>query len=65
MTNKKKPTVKLIGEDGNAFLILGRVTSALKRAGYTEEEREQYYTEATSKDYDHLLAVTAEWVNVE
>ncbi|QJB22384.1 hypothetical protein [Listeria phage P100plus] len=32
MTNKKKPTVQMTGEDGNAFLILGRVTSALKRA---------------------------------
>lgn len=29
----EKPTVKLIGEDGNAFSIMGHVKKALKRAG--------------------------------
>ncbi len=27
-----KPTVKLVGEDGNAFSIMGRVKKALMRA---------------------------------
>jgi hypothetical protein len=30
-----KPTVKLVGEDGNVFSILGRVKQALRRAGQT------------------------------
>jgi hypothetical protein len=29
-----KPKVKLIGEDGNAFLIMGKVIKALRRAGF-------------------------------
>ena len=32
-----KPTVKLIGHDGNAFSITGRVKQALKRAGGDKE----------------------------
>ena len=59
-----KPTVKLIGEDGNAFAILGKVSKALKKAGLTEEAK-KYMEEATSGDYNHLLAVTMEYVDVE
>jgi hypothetical protein len=64
MMEKEKPTVKLVGEDGNAFAILGRVKSALKKAGLTEEA-EQYHKEATSGDYDHLLRTTLLYVNIE
>lgn len=61
---KEKPTVKLIGEDGNAFAIMGRVTGALKDNGYTKEEIDEYKKQATSGNYDNLLRVTAEWVNI-
>jgi len=57
-------SVKLIGEDGNAFYILGKVKKALTREGY-KELAEQYYREATEGDYNHLLATTMEYVNVE
>ena len=53
--------VKLVGEDGNAFAILGRVSAALKRAGMPEKARE-YTARATAGDYDHLLQVTLECV---
>lgn len=56
--------VRLIGEDGNAFIILSKVMRAMKRAGIPEEEIEQYHNEATSGDYDHLLATTVKWVEV-
>lgn len=58
-------TVKLVGEDGNAFAILSRVDRALKDAGVSQAERDLYRTNATSGDYDMLLAVTNSWVNVE
>lgn len=61
---KNKPTVQLSGEDGNAYAILGATSKALQRAGYTQEERDQYYNEATADDYDHLLQTTMKWVNV-
>lgn len=56
--------VELIGNDGNAFAILGAVQRDLKRAGVSKEERDAYFTEATSGDYDNLLRVTAKWVNI-
>lgn len=58
-------TVPLVGEDGNAYLIMARVNAALRRAGVSKEERDQYYIEATAGDYDNLLRVTMEWVEVE
>ncbi len=56
--------VTLVGEDGNAFAILGRVKRALQRAGHSDLA-EAYMKEATSGDYDHLLAVTMDYVEVE
>ncbi|MFA5558163.1 MAG: hypothetical protein WDA59_01700 [Methanofastidiosum sp.] len=56
--------VELIGQDGNAFLILGKVQKALRRAGVSEEEVKQYYEEATAGDYNHLLRTTMDWVEV-
>ena len=55
--------VKLVGEDGNAFSILGRVSAALKRAGHGDAVK-AYTDEAMSGDYDNLLRVTAQTVNV-
>lgn len=60
----EKPTVTLIGEDGNAFSILGKVKKALKRAGYDKEYIDQYTYEATSGDYDHLLRITMNYVHI-
>jgi hypothetical protein len=56
--------VKLIGRDGNAFAILGAVQKELKRAGAPKEDLDAYFKEATSGDYDHLLATTLKWVKV-
>lgn len=56
--------VELLGHDGNAFYILGAVDRELRRAGVSQEERDSYREEATSGDYDHLLAVTEQWVNI-
>jgi len=60
-----KPTVNLIGEDGNAFAIMGRVRKALKQAGADQEYIDKYLGEATSGDYDNLLAVSMKYVDVE
>ena len=57
--------VKLIGEDGNAFYILGKVQSALRRGGKGKEFIDNFMKEATSGDYNHLLATVMEVVKVE
>jgi hypothetical protein len=56
--------VQLSGNDGNAFAIMGAVRSALKKAGATPQELEQYQEESMSGDYDNLLRVASQWVNV-
>lgn len=56
--------VELIGQDGNAFYILGAVSRALRRAGVSSEEIDQFNKEATSGDYDHLLQTAVKWVSV-
>jgi hypothetical protein len=58
-------SVQLSGNDGNAFAIMGAVKSALKKAGATSEEMSQYVSDSMSGDYDNLLRVAMEWVEVK
>ena len=60
-----KPTVNLVGEDGNAFFILGKVKKALRKFGCSNEYIDNYITDATSSDYNHLIQTTMEYVNVK
>jgi len=66
-TTTKYPdiVVDLSHIDGNAFSIMGAVTREMKRGGVSREEIDAYRKEATSGDYNHLLAVTGNWVSVE
>ncbi len=66
MSEIKYPEIKvqLTGTDGNAFAIMGAVTSALRKAGVPKQELDAYYTESTSGDYDHLLQTACRWVSV-
>ena len=54
-TGLKRPVVQLVGEDGNAFAILGRVRRAMRQAGWPREKVEEFLREAMSGDYDRLL----------
>ena len=57
--------VQLVGEDGNAFSILGRVRMAMKKHGISEDVRDEFMREATSDDYDHLLRTCMAWVTCD
>lgn len=59
----QKPIVKLVGTDGNAFAIMGKVARALGQAGKPELVQ-PYMDEAMAGDYDHLLRVTMKYVDV-
>lgn len=63
--SKTNVTVKLIGESGNAFAIMGKVLQEMKRAGVSKEIQDAYKNEARSGDYDNLLRVTMDYVEVE
>jgi len=62
--SKTSVKVKLLGVDGSAYNILGIVTKALKRNGH-KDLVEEYKKEAMSGDYDNLLRVTMDYVEVE
>lgn len=74
-SNERNPTmpkfdtrlveIDLSGPDGNALMILGRAMNALRDAGATSEQVAAYRDEATAGDYDNLLKVTYDWVNLE
>ncbi len=65
--NVKYPQVhvQLVGLDGNAFSVLSRCLEEMRRAKLSPEEREAFHKEATSGDYNHLLATCMEWFDVE
>jgi hypothetical protein len=56
--------VKLIGTDGNAFALLGKVRRGLVSAGATGEDIQLFLEEAMNGDYNHLLSTCMDWVNV-
>ncbi len=58
-------SVKLIGENGNAFNIIGKVRKEMKRNGVSNDEIDLFINEAMSGDYDNLLRTCMKYVNVE
>lgn len=58
-----KPQVEL--DDGNVFVIIGRVSKALKRAGQREKADEWVRRAAACHSYDDVLRIMFEYVEVE
>jgi hypothetical protein len=56
--------VKLTGQDGNAFAILGACQRAARRAKLSESDIEKFKQEATDGDYNHLLQTCMKWFNI-
>jgi hypothetical protein len=57
--------VKLIGEDGNAFAIIGRVSRCLKAAGADPVDVKAFTSRCMQQpSYDHLLNFVQDWVVV-
>lgn len=63
----KYPQVKfsLSESDGNAFMIIGGVREAMRRAGISKEEIEAFSKEAKSGDYDHVLQTVMKTVETD
>jgi hypothetical protein len=55
--------VKLTGQDGNAFNLLGLVRKAILQSNQPELA-DAFMREATSGDYDHLLQTCMRYVEV-
>jgi hypothetical protein len=59
-----KIKVKLVGSDGNAFAVLGKVKEAMRKGKVPAEDISAFMKEAMSGDYDNLLATCCDWVDV-
>ena len=66
MTKPKYPNikVKLTGKDGNAFAVMGRVTKALQRNGVSKVIQNEFFLDASSGNYDHVLQTAMKYVDV-
>lgn len=51
----------LVGQDGNAYNLMGYTAVALREEGLGHLENKMY-KEATSGDYNHLIVVCNEYV---
>ena len=57
--------VRLVGEDGNVFAIVGRVTAALRRAGERDAAKAFPARAFACRSYDEVLRLVMETVEVE
>ena len=54
-TITKKVNLTLVGQDGNAFNLMGLFQRQARREGWTKEEIDCVLDECRTGDYDHLL----------
>lgn len=59
-----KPKLKLVGREGNAFAVLGAAERVARKAGWDRDRIDGLLKEATSGDYNHLLATVQQHFNV-
>ena len=62
--SKYNVTVHLTGKYYNTFGVVRAVKKALEQAGASQSDIETFQSEASSNDYDDVLRVAMEWVNV-
>ncbi|MFC3862523.1 hypothetical protein ACFOPQ_17305 [Deinococcus antarcticus] len=60
-----QPTVELLGQNGNAFNVLGRCQRAAQKAGWTPEQIQAFREEAMRGDYDHLIGTAMKYFDVQ
>lgn len=65
MSDPLYPEVKvtLVGSDGNAYAIMGKVSKALKAAGHGDVV-DKFQEESMAGDYDNLLRTACKYVTV-
>lgn len=59
-----KPKCKLIGEDGNAFYIVGKAIKALEKAGMSDKTDELSQNYSKCKSYDELIRLVGDYVEI-
>ena len=64
MSNTKLPKCKLVGTDGNVFVLIGRVSQCLKKAGQPEKAKEMSERAFKAGSYDDVLSMFSEYVEI-
>lgn len=64
-TVPKRPKMKLVGQDGNIFAILGRASRLLKKNGQPEQAKEMADRVYQSGNYCEALDIISEYVETE
>lgn len=59
-----KPKCKLIGEDGNVFIIIGKVRRTLRSHGMKEEMQEYTTKCENAKSYDEVIRISNDYVEI-
>lgn len=62
---KSTVTVKLVGENGNVFVVIGKTVKELQRAGHHDLAKEYKEKCFNAKSYDEVLQLTMQYVEVE
>ncbi len=60
-----KPTVKLTGQNGNVFNIISLVSSALRKAGLKDKQKEWGDKACACESYDDVLMLAFDYVEPE
>ena len=61
----QRPKMKLLGEDGNIFAIMGRASLLLKNAGQSDKVKEMCDRVTASQSYSEALNIVSEYVETE
>ncbi len=64
MMTDRKPIVRLIGEDGNVFNVIGRTSRALKDAGLKDEAKTFVAQAFAAGSYDEVLRLAMTYCEV-
>ena len=54
---KKKITLNLDGEDGNAFNVMGAAVNVAKQIGWSKKEISEFRTKCFAGDYGNILTL--------
>jgi len=62
---QKKPSMRLEGQDGNIFSILGQASRLLKDVGQKDQADEMFRRVTSSGSYEEALHIISEYVDTE
>ena len=64
-TEKTRPKMQLVGQDGNIFAIMGRANKLLQANGQGQEAKEMIARVQKSENYYQALHIISEYVETE